>query len=149
MMSSVEIPIIICESSEDVLLKTQDILLDKEFENIFLVQDTQELLDFLDSASFTPLVIIGLSNKYSIPSLETTQIIKNVCPDAMIIGSGVNANNKCSISLLALQNGCDSWVEKLKNDYETDLVTKVQHWTRFITERGKLFELYNSVSVKS
>jgi hypothetical protein len=147
MQESIHVPIVICEAEKNISEETK-VLLDKDgFENIFLVYDTQELLDFIEALKIAPLIIIGLSDTYTIPSLEATQLIKKLFPQSMIIGSGINFNHKCSISLMALQNGCDSWVEKNKEGYELDVIHKVDHWTKYITERGKLLELYDRVSV--
>ena len=138
-----EVPVIICEAEDSISKQTKKLLNEKGFDNLLLYKDTTDLIadiEFVNEQGGAVL-IIGLSESYSIPSLETAQIIKQSCPNIMVIGSGININNKFSISIMALQNGCDSWVEKNKKDYSRDIIKKVKHWSKYIKARNKLTDL--------
>lgn len=139
------VPIIICEADEEIIDQTQKLLENDGFKNVQSYTDTKILLDYLsEDEKISAVIIIGMNAKFSIPSLETAQILKHNCPNVMIIGSGINSNNKFYISLMAIQNGCDSWVEKNKKNYTVDIIKKVNHWAKYIKEKDKFTELYTA-----
>lgn len=144
MLAHYEIPIIICEEDKIITIKTKKLLNAKGFSNILLYNDTKELIDNIEiiNEKVGTVLILGFSNEYSIPILETAQTIKTMCSNVMIIGSGINSTNKFSTAIIAIQNGCDSWVEKNRKGYSADLLNRVDIWTKYISEKSKLDDYY-------
>lgn len=147
---SKDLSISVCDSDEIYRSMIKSLLERSSYTNIKLQSSPEEVLYLFDTEDYHSLpniVIIDTdSDSEAISSIEAAEIIKNNSPQTIVICISSGKTETTDVPLRALAVGCDSWVDKDKDDFLGRLMARVSHWVSYIEERKKLAALYDVLS---
>lgn len=153
-----KINLFLCEDSMEYVKATKEVLANiGDIFNILLFSSPAALINALRRANTAqgpvPDIVVTTVEfeKSEVDGVQLTTAAKALVDGVVVICTGKSFGTYgegTNITIEAMKYGCDAWVRK-DYAYVEELLHKLRHWSRYVQERYKLRQMYNTISVRA